>query len=398
MKEEKKTVLGESLTRRHFVKCGAGAILAASCLPVSGLSATALGTQATEGAGANAKVYVCPPCGQDCDKLTFDKPGACPGCGMALIEKSEADKVPTVAILLFDHAEIIDFAGPWEVFGGAGYKVFTVSEKPDPIHAVYGQRVVADYTFENSPRADVLLVPGGGVGNAVNNPKLIKWVQDSAKDSTYVMSVCTGAFILAKAGLLDGLTATTVNHGIDQLATAGRNIKTVYDKRYVDNGKVITTAGLSSGIDGAFHLVSKMLGRGVAQQTALGIEYKWEPESKFARAAYADRYLPDFKGFDAVVLSTEGDNERWEIRALVSKPASVAEIAEMTRTQLVSNTPHAGSPVTVTTRASKKSNDRSEIEWRFKDDEGRGWRGFGIAEPSPEAKGKFLVTMKLARA
>ena len=143
---------------------------------------------------------------------------------------------------------------------------------------------------------------------------------------------------------------------------------------------------------------AQQLGRGVAQQTALGIEYKWEPESKFARAAYADRYLPDFKGFDAVVLSTEGDNERWEIRALVSKPASVAEIAEMTRKQLVSNTPHAGSPVTVTTRASRKSNDRSEIEWKFRDDEGRGWRGFGVAEPSPEAKGKFLVTMKLARA
>ncbi|HEX3557608.1 MAG TPA: DJ-1/PfpI family protein [Pyrinomonadaceae bacterium] len=376
------------------MKCGAGAILAAGCLPALGRNATALGTQATQGAGA--KVYVCPPCGQDCDKLTFDKPGACPVCGMALVEKSEADKVPTVAILLFDHAEIIDFAGPWEVFGGAGYKVFTVAEKPDPINCVYGQRVVADYTFENSPRSDVLLVPGGGVGNSVNNPKLIKWVQDSAKDSTYVMSVCTGAFILAKAGLLDGLTATTVRHSIDQLATAGRNIKTVYDKRYVDNGKVITTAGLSSGIDGAFYLVSKMLGRGAAQQTALGIEYKWEPESKFARAAYADRYLPDFKGFDAVVLSTEGDNERWEVKALVSKPASAAEIAELTRKQLVSDTPHAGSPVTVTTRASK-SNDRSEIGWTFKDDEGRGWRGFGVAEPSPEARGKFLFTVKLAR-
>src|SRR5947209_15949483 len=235
-----------------------------------------------------------------------------PAHAMKLNSMQTEDKKPTVAILLFDHAEIIDFAGPWEVFGGAGYKVFTIAEKTDPVNAVYGQRVVADYTFGNSPRADVLLVPGGGVGGAVNDPKLIKWVQDNAKDSSYVMSVCTGAFILAKAGLLDGLTATTVRGGIDQLATAGKNIKTVYDKRYVDNGKIITTAGLSSGIDGAFHLVSKMLGRGAAQQTALGIEYKWEPESKFARAAYADRYLPNFKGFDAQIISTDGDTDRWE--------------------------------------------------------------------------------------
>src|SRR6476646_2054494 len=145
-------------------------------------------------------------------------------------QADEKEKTPTVAVLLFDHVEIIDFAGPWEVFGGAGYKVFTVAEKSDPVNTVYGQKIVADYTFDNSPKADVLLVPGGGTRDAVNNPKLIAWVQKNAKDSTYVMSVCTGAFILAKAELLDGLSATTVRGGIDNLAKAGRNIKTVYDK------------------------------------------------------------------------------------------------------------------------------------------------------------------------
>ena len=389
MKHANKKATAAGLTRRSFMKGGAGAVLAAGCLGALGLSAPAAEARAGD------KVYVCPPCGADCDKLTFDEPGNCPQCGMTLIDQSV--KIPTVAILLFDHVEIIDFAGPWEVFGGAGYKVFTVAEKTDPVNAVYGQRVVADYTFGNSPRADVLLVPGGGVGGAVNDPKLIKWVQDNAKDSSYVMSVCTGAFILAKAGLLDGLTATTVRGGIDQLATAGKNIKTVYDKRYVDNGKIITTAGLSSGIDGAFHLVSKMLGRGAAQQTALGIEYKWEPESKFARAAYADRYLPNFKGFDAQIISTDGDTDRWELKALVARPASLAEIMELTRKQLVSNTPHAGSAVTVTPRPTK-SNDRAEMGWKFRDDEGRAWAGSAVAEPSPEGKGKFLVTLKLARA
>ena len=108
-----------------------------------------------------------------------------PAHAVELIGVHAEEKKPTVAILLFDHAEIIDFAGPWEVFGGAGYKVFTVAEKTDPINAVFGQKITADYTFENSPRADVLLVPGGGVRDATNNPKLIKWVQENARDSQY---------------------------------------------------------------------------------------------------------------------------------------------------------------------------------------------------------------------
>lgn len=394
MKQMQRKATVGGLTRRHFMKGGAGAVLAVGCLTGLGRSMTALG--ATARPNTNAKLYVCPPCGQDCDKLTFDQPGKCPACGMALIEKSVADQKPTVAILLFDHAEIIDFAGPWEVFGGAGYKVFTVAEKTEPVNCVYGQRVLADHTFENSPRADVLLVPGGGVRDAVNNPKLIKWVQDNAQKSDHVMSVCTGAFILAKAGLLDGLTATTVRGGIDSLASAGRNIKTVYDKRYVDNGKIITTAGLSSGIDGAFHLVSKMLGLGTAQQTALGIEYNWDPAAKFARAAYADRYLPNFQGFDAELLSTEGDNARWELKALVVKPASAAEIMELTRKQLVSNTPHTSSPVTVMPHSGGDS-ERAQLAWRFKDDEGRGWHGVAAAAPAPDAQGKFVVELKLTR-
>ena len=311
-------------------------------------------------------------------------------------QPDDEKKPSTVAILLFDHVEIIDFAGPWEVFGGAGYKVFTVAEKLDPVNAVYGQKVVADYTFENSPKADVLLVPGGGTRDAVANVKLIKWVQDHAKTSTYVMSVCTGAFILAKAGLLDGLSATTVRGSIDRLATAGTNIKVAYDKRYVDNGKIITTAGLSSGIDGALHLVSKMLGKGQAQQTALDIEYNWDPDAKFARAAYADRYLPNFQGLDGKIISTGGDTERWEVKALITKPASLGAIMEKIEKQIVSDTPHKSSAVTVTPGGVKNA-DRSEIEWRFTDDQGRAWLGSSVGETSTEEKGKFNLTLRLTR-
>jgi len=312
-------------------------------------------------------------------------------------QADEKEKTPTVAVLLFDHVEIIDFAGPWEVFGGAGYKVFTVAEKSDPVNTVYGQKIVADYTFDNSPKADVLLVPGGGTRDAVNNPKLIAWVQKNAKDSTYVMSVCTGAFILAKAELLDGLSATTVRGGIDNLAKAGRNIKTVYDKRYVDNGKIITTAGLSSGIDGAFYLVSKMMGKGTAQQVALGLEYKWDPEGKFARAAYADRYLPNFQGLDGTIISVDGDTESWKVKVLIAKPASLAEIADLTKNQIATKTTHVSSNVTVESH-DRRNPDRSEISWKFNDDLGRAWVGFTVVEPSVDEKGKFNLTLNLARA
>ena len=319
------------------------------------------------------------------------------GSGPVKAQSDEKSKTLTVAILLFDRAEIIDFAGPWEVFGGAGYKVFTVAEKLDPVNTVYGQKVVADYTFDNSPKADVLLVPGGGVSGAVANAKLIKWVQDNAKTSTYVMSVCTGAFILAKAGLLDGLTATTVRGGIDRLATAAPNIKVVYDKRYVDNGKIITTAGLSSGIDGSFYLVSRMLGKGRAQQTALGLEYKWDPDAKFARAAYADRYLPNFQGLDGDTVSVDGDTDHWEVKALVTKPASPSEIMETIRKQVVADTPHKTSAVVVTAKAPQNS-DRGEIEWKFTDDRGRAWVGSSVVQPSAEENGKFSLTLRLARS
>ena len=396
----KKEIADEGLTRRRFIKAGAGAAVAASLLPTLNLRASGFPASAQQAAAK--KLYVCPPCGQSCDKLTFDNPGTCPQCGMTLIlagGEKDANSPPTVAILLFDGAEVIDFAGPWEVFGGAGYQVISVAEKLDPITAVYGQKITADYTFENSPKAEVLLVPGGGVRGAVANAKLIKWVQDQSKQSKYVMSVCTGAVILAQAGLLDGLSATTVRGGIDKLATLGRNITPVYDKRYVDNGKIITTAGLSSGIDGAFYLVSKMLGKGVAQQTALGLEYKWDPDAKYVRAALADRYLPTFTrlpALDGTTISIDGDEEHWEWKALITKPGSPAEIIDLTQKEIVNNTPHKSSAVTVTPVRSKIAN-RSEIEWKFTDDLGRRWVGSGVAEASAQEQGKFDLTLRLAR-
>ena len=357
------------------------------------LSALAL----TAAPAPSKRVFVCPECGQECDKLIFDKPGTCPGCGMKLIEKIDnKEQRISVAVLLFDGAEVIDYSGPWEVFGEAGFKVYGVAEKREPIHATFGQKIMPDYTFADSPPADILLVPGGGVSQALENPQLIKWVQRNAQASTHVMSVCTGAFILSKAGLLDGLSATTIQHAIDKLQKASPKTKVVHDQRYVDNGKVITTAGLSSGIDGAFHLVARINGEGEAQAIALNMEYRWDPHSKYARAALADRYLPDFSDLKDVkgkILSTDGDLDHWEFKALVSEPNSIEAIADLLNHQITSNTPYAKGAVTVSLAGA----NNSAINWKFTDEEGRGWNGEGRIDSAPDHPGQFVVTLKLTR-
>jgi putative intracellular protease/amidase len=344
-----------------------------------------------------AKVYICPPCGLDCDRLTFDKPGICPDCGMRLIEKTDAKRI-TVAILLFNGVEIIDYSGPWEVFGQAGFAVHTVAQKADPIKTAFGQRVVPDYTLANCPPADILLIPGGGVSDALlANQPLIQWIQTRAKDAQHVMSVCTGAFLLAKAGLLDGQTATTFHKSLDRLARVAPKTRVVHDQRYVDNGKVITTAGLSSGIDGALHLVAKIKGKGEAQRTALSLEYRWEPDANYARAALADRYFPHWEALKGTIVSTEGTRDRWDVRALVLAPNTTAEIIALIGKEVVSATPHAVTPVTVLPARTKDTEARAEIRWEFKDDQGRNWCGVGVVEPSRDNKGRFQVTLTLAR-
>jgi putative intracellular protease/amidase/DNA-directed RNA polymerase subunit RPC12/RpoP len=408
MTKEPEEPTNEDLTRRTFIKGGAGALLAASCLTALGSRA---GTaQASTSLDSAAGVYICPPCGAPCDKLTFDKPGTCPNCGMTLVPLGGGKDGPaTVAILLFNSAELIDFAGPWEVFGTAGFLVHTVAEKSEPLTMVFGQKVIPDYTFENSPKADILLVPGGGVFDHLKNEVLINWIQKKSKEVSHVMSVCTGAFLLQKAGLLEGQTVTATYGMIEDLVAP--QTKVVYDRRFVDNGKIITTAGLSSGIDGGFHLVSKILGKGRAQAAALAMEYNWDPDSQWTRATLADRYLPDglaygkprLKGAEAQLISTAGSKDKWETKLLVSSPSSSSEIVDLLRSRIGSNTASQGmfrpmAHIRSTPTLSPKSSEDSAISWTFTDDQGRNWNGSGSVEAAPDDRGKFIVTLKLIRS
>jgi DNA-directed RNA polymerase subunit RPC12/RpoP len=143
--------------------------------------------------GASAKEYVCPPCGSPCDTLVFDKPGACPKCGMALVEKGSAEATaaaagPKVAILIFDGAEIIDWTGPYEMFGAAGFDVYTVAQTKAPITTAMGMVVTPKHAFADAPQPDVLLIPGGGVKATQDDPTTIAWIRNVAAHARYTSS------------------------------------------------------------------------------------------------------------------------------------------------------------------------------------------------------------------
>ncbi|MEM1257100.1 MAG: DJ-1/PfpI family protein [Bacteroidota bacterium] len=213
--------------------------------------------------------YVCPPCNSSCDEKVYDGPGVCPHCNMVFIRK---DLSKTIAFYLQNGVEVLDFAGPMEVFAYAGYKVFTVSENQGPIKSQGILTVVPDYSIENAPKADILAFFGGNSTAAFENENVINWVKNQ-DDIQYYFSVCTGAFVLAEAGILDGKTATTFHNALDSLETKYPKIEVRKDVRFVDNGREITTAGISAGIDGALHLVAKLQGLNAAKRTAYYMEY-----------------------------------------------------------------------------------------------------------------------------
>ncbi len=175
-----------------------------------------------------------------------------------------------VAILIFDGVELLDFAGPAEVFivceHGKAFNVFTVAPTKDDVRTMGGITVKPDYSLQNSPQADILIVPGGAMSNVGGGG--VKWIRRISEKAEIVMSVCMGAFLLAEAGLLDGIEATTHRWGLASLKTAAPKCRVVAGKRFVDNGKVISTAGVTAGIDGALHVVGRLRGKESARWTA----------------------------------------------------------------------------------------------------------------------------------
>lgn len=324
-------------------------------------------------------------------------------------EKKVAPKPPrNLAILIFEGVQIIDYTGPYETFGhaysgdGPAFNIYTVSEKGGMITTAMGMSVNPKYSFENAPEPDLLIVPGGNVEGQVANPNVLKWLQEKSKSAEMVMSVCNGAFILAKAGLLDGLEATTTSGLIPLFKEAAPKTKVVDDRRFVDNGKIITTAGLSSGIDGSLHVIEKLFGRGTAQMAALGMEYNWDPESTFVRAALADKYMRF--NYDVKVLeggwrplSRTGDRDWWENKWAVASESSAAGLLETVNKSIADNRTY-GPPQVKWTRSANSPANASESSWSFTDEKGAAWNGTVHVEPVAGERNRFLLTVKIARS
>lgn len=191
-----------------------------------------------------------------------------------------------VAILLFPEVEVLDFAGPYEVFAATSeavkpgaFAVHTVARRADEIRARHGLFVVPGDTFESVPPPEIVVVPGGaGTKAAMNDPETMQWLGEAGAEAEIVLSVCTGVRLVAKQGWLDGLRATTHHSILDELRRTYPNTDWIADARFVDNGHVVTAAGVAAGIDASLHVVARLLNADVARAAARYIEYPWSPE------------------------------------------------------------------------------------------------------------------------
>lgn len=188
----------------------------------------------------------------------------------------------TIGIYVFDNVEVLDFAGPYEVFtcaarvGGASpFRVRTIAATLAPLRARAGLALQPEADFAGAGKIDVLIVPGGVVTAELAKPEVIAWIAAMARDCELVASVCTGAFLLAQAGLLDGRDATTHWEDLADLRAAYPALKVRGDRRWIDTGDIVTSGGISAGIDMSLHLVERLAGRELAVRTARQMEYDW---------------------------------------------------------------------------------------------------------------------------
>lgn len=197
----------------------------------------------------------------------------------------------TVGILIFDDVEVLDFCGPFEVFSAvrldenrrredpSPFRVLLIAERGGTVTATGGLRVTVDHALQDCPPLDVLVVPGGwGTRREIENRALIKWIADQGPRVETLTSVCTGAMLLGQAGLLDGHHATTHWKALDWMRSSFPHVTVEADQRVVEEADLLTSAGISAGIDMALHVVRRYHGERVARDTAKHMEYPY-PET-----------------------------------------------------------------------------------------------------------------------
>jgi transcriptional regulator GlxA family with amidase domain len=185
-----------------------------------------------------------------------------------------------VGALIFEGFELLDLFGPLEALGvlaaDGGWRLLTVAERPGAVASAQGVQAVAAHGFKDCPPLDIVLVPGGiGTRRQVANETLLSWLRDQCGEAEVVASVCTGSAILARAGLLDGLRATSNKISFRWVTEQGRRVSWVYEARWVEDGRFFTSSGVSAGIDMTLAVIAKLAGAEAAEKCALHMEYEW---------------------------------------------------------------------------------------------------------------------------
>ncbi len=186
-------------------------------------------------------------------------------------------KTRTLGIVLYPRFELLDVFGPAEMFGSAGgrVKLIMVAEKAGPVASAQGPKVVADYSLEDCPPLDLLMVPGGfGTIAELKNEKLLEWLRTRSEKAEITMSVCSGSALLAKAGLLDGRRATSNKQYFSFAEAQGPKVNWVKEARFVDDGDRVTSSGVSAGTDMSLHVIERLYGKQMAENIANGTEYQ----------------------------------------------------------------------------------------------------------------------------
>jgi transcriptional regulator GlxA family with amidase domain len=210
----------------------------------------------------------------------------------ASAQAGEKTRTRNVAIILYDRVELLDFAGPGEVFAAAArigatgeapaFRVYSVGKSKDPVTSQGFVKITPEYSIADAPKPDLIVFPGGGVQSVLGDPALMAWAKSAVDSAEIAMSVCNGAHLLGAMGALDGKTVTTHFGAVARLRSSTPKATVQEGRRFVDSGRIVTTAGVSSGIDGALHVVARLLDRAAADQTARYMEYRWAPEPYLA--------------------------------------------------------------------------------------------------------------------
>jgi transcriptional regulator GlxA family with amidase domain len=202
---------------------------------------------------------------------------------------SQAGQTFTIGIFLYNQVEELDFVGPFETFKSAAHTrrmndmrpdwhVFTVAEEAGILKTSGELLMQPNFTFQDHPHIDLLLIPGGNEPPQLERPTVVEWVKKVTREAQFNTSVCTGAFLLGAAGLLDGHQVTTHWSALDRLAERFPQTQVQREVRWVDEGSLVTAAGISAGIDMSLHLVERLSGREMAEQVARYMEYRWNEQ------------------------------------------------------------------------------------------------------------------------